>query len=674
VEVQLSEISKRTGVGTLGSASEPSESLPSELAHATAQSGSPPVKLNDSTPVFFSDSTEGADALDTVAIVQPLAQLCVTAQVQTPFLAAILGAPGAGKSFALKKLVVAIEALSDSAGCLARVVVAKVDAGDGAEAPIALASAAYAALDCEPHGVDYSALLDDLAHASGDPLRAAKAASDRHDEIVRKLEAERLHRDEAEARVARLSDALLFETPGSRVDVFARARRGAIDSRLRRFDLAGSDSAASYRELVRDLAILGPAGRAGVAMRSVWAYSSQRRLLLWATVAIVLGIAIDTVPGQDVANAIQAPLAQGGFLSGRTTNFASWLSSHGSWLASASKILFLLGALALAVALWRAIGFFSLLLHGTRLLHLDVRDRRRDLESRLARLGQRIADLSAEAETAAHRAEAAARRAGGKSVTRAPGPEFLDTRHIPTAEANAFLTALAGRVSGGSAVGAPNRFVFVIDNLDRLPANAAIAWIESAQSLIGAGLVGVMALDPQRLIDALGGRSEARRRFERWLQIVVSLPRRADPDGGRLMARLLDRGEQAPPAHLPELGAALVEPLSATEAALLTSLAPLAAHSPRGVKRFLNAYRLARCAKPPRAVTALMQAVAFADDNVQAAMRDRLRIASAELGDFDGPESLVEAVKHARAVNKGAITIADARAAEAVANRYVVLL
>ena len=81
-----------------------------------------------------------------------------------------------------------------------------MDASDGAEAPVAIASAAYSALDREPGGVDYSALLDESAHAGGDPLRAAKAASDRHDDIVRKLEAERTQRDEVEARAARLAD------------------------------------------------------------------------------------------------------------------------------------------------------------------------------------------------------------------------------------------------------------------------------------------------------------------------------------------------------------------------------------------------------------------------------------------------------------------------------------
>ena len=666
----MSEISEKVKVRLLGGdAAEPSTSPPlPKPAQDSADSAPHTLAQKSAAPVFLSDSADGADVLDAVAIVQPLAQLCVTGQVQTPFLAAIAGPSGAGKTFALKRLTQAIEASAGSAGALARVVVARVDASDGAEAPIALASAAYAALDCEPGGVDYSALLDESAHAGGDPLRAAKAASDRHDDIVRKLEAERTQRDEVEARAARLADALLFETPGSRVDVFARARRGAIDARLRRFDLAGSDAAASYRDLVRDAAGMGPSGRAGVALRSIWAYGGQRRLLFWAIVCFVLGVAVSFLPGDAALTAIRGGATQ-------LAPFADWIAAHADWFENAAKILYLLGALALALNLWRAISFSSLLLRGAQLLTLDVRDRRRDLENRVARLNQRVAALSTEAEAAAKRADAAARRAGGKAASRAPGPDFLDARHVPAAAARAFLAALAERISKGPTAGAPDRLVFVIDNLDALPAGAAIAWIETAQSVIGAGSIGVMAVDPARLVDPLGGPREARRRFDKWLQVVVNLPRRADLDGERLVARLLSTDGQATPApFVKELGTTLVEPLSATETALLTALAPLAAHSPRGAKRFLNAYRLARCSAAPRPVVALMQAVAFADDDARAAMHDRLVGSVDELGDFDAPEALAKAVKSARAANKGAISIADARAAEAIARRYALSL
>ena len=65
-----------------------------------------------------------------------------------------------------------------------------------------------------------------------------------------------------------------------------------------------------------------------------------------------------------------------------------------------------------------------------------------------------------------------------------------------------------------------------------------------------------------------------------------------------------------------------------------------------------------------------MQAVAFAGDDAQAAMLERLANASGELSEISGPSALVEAVKAARAANNGPISIADARDAAETALRY----
>jgi hypothetical protein len=664
----LSEISERTRIRLLGGglkeklqAAQPPEPAPRPAPLAEGA----PLASTSAAPIFLSDSADGADLLEAARLVQPLAQLCVTPQVQTPFLAAVVGPGGAGKTFALNRLAQVIETLGVSAGALPQVVVARVDAADGVDAPVAIASAAYAALDREPGGTDYSALLDESAHAGGDPLRAAKAASDRHDEIARKLEAERLKRDEVEARGARLADALLYETPGSRVDVFARARRGAIDSRLRRFELAGSDAGVSYRDLVRDMTSMGAGGRAGVALRSVWAYRGQRRLLSWAIVAFVLGFVINMLRRETTVAAIRG-------LAPQLESVADWISIHGDWIGRLAAALWILGALLLALNLFRAVSFSGLVLRGTRLLSHDLRERRRDLETRLGRLNQRVAALSADAEAGAKVAEAAARRAGGKAQARAPGPDFLEANQGPAAAARAFLAALGERVGRGAE--APDRLVFVIDNLDALTPDAAINWIDAAHGVIGAGSVGILALDPARLVDPLGGPGEARRRFDKWLQVVVNLPGRVGLDGERLVARLLSSDGQAAPTPVDaKIATAFVESLSSSETALLTALAPLAAHSPRDAKRFLNAYRLARCSNGPRPVIALMQAIAFADDEVQTAMRSRLA-GSGEIGEFEGPDSLVNAMKSARAANNAAISTADARAAAEVARRYALSL
>jgi hypothetical protein len=185
--------------------------------------------------------------------------------------------------------------------------------------------------------------------------------------------------------------------------------------------------------------------------------------------------------------------------------------------------------------------------------------------------------------------------------------------------------------------------------------------------------VGLLAFDPTRLAGALGGPHKARRRLGKWLQVALNLPARHGDDGERVVAQLLSTAAQTAPTLDSKVAAQLVEPLSREETALLSALAPLAAHSPRDAKHFLNAYRLARCSNLPRPVMALMQAVAFADDDSQAAMRGRLANESGDLTEVSGPAGLVSAVKAARAANNGAISIAEARAAAEIARRYAPL-
>ena len=617
-------------------------------------------------PIFLANSVEGADLLNLGPVVQPLAHLCVTPQVQTPFLAALAGPSGAGKTFALARLKQAIDGLSGATAgpALGRVATVHVDAAGGTEASIALASAAYAALDREPGGVDYSALLDDLGHAGGDPHRAATAAADRHEDVLRKLEAERVQRDDVEARRARLADSLLFDTPGSRIDAFIRGRRGTIEARLRRFGLAGADADASYRHLVRDMSTLGAGARAAIILRSIWGYGSQARLLLWAIVAFVLAFGLRLI-----ANGSATPVLER--QAEATKPVADWIGDHSGWFDRASEILLLLGALALLINLWRALSFSSLLLRGARLLSNEVRERARDLNSRIGRLNQRVMTLTTEAEAAAKRAEAATSRAGHRATARAPGPEFLDMGRRPETVARAFLAALAGRIAQPSALGpAPERLVFLVDNLDALPPAEAVEWIDAAQGALGEGSVAVLAFDPRRLIDTLAGERGARRRLDRWLQLTVNLPARSGGEGEALIGRLLSAPPPAPAAPDGKLAAALVEPLSSVEKTLLAALAPLAAQSPRGAKHFINAYRLARCSTAPRPAVALMQAVAFADDESRAAMRARLASVSGDATEVSGPLALVNAAKAARAAAGGPIPVEDANAAAEVAARY----
>ena len=606
-------------------------------------------------------------------IVQPLAQLCLSPQVQTPFLAAIFGPSGAGKTFALRRLMQTIEQLNASparaGGALARPVLARVDASSGVEAPVAIASAAYAALDREPGGVDYSGLLDEIGHAGGDPHRAARAASDRHDEAGQEARGRALA-----ARRARGQAGAACGHAGVRHPRLAPRRvrpraprndRGAIAPvrprrSRRRLELPPSGARHVDPRRGRPRRDRGP--------RAIWAYGSQARLILWGIVAFALGFALRLLHGETALAAI-----------GRASDWlkpvADWIGAHGEWFARASDILYLLGALAIALNLWRALGFSNLLLRGARLLTSEVRERRSDLDARAARLSQRVVALTAEADSAAKGADAAIRRVGGKTSMRAPGPEFLELGHDHSASAREFLSALSGRIGRSAAAGpTPDRLIVVVDNLDALPPAAAIAWIDAAQSVIGPGAIGLLAFDPARLAAALGGLREARRRLGKWLQATINLPARGDADGGRVIARLLSAAGEPAPAPDPAMAAALMEPLSGAEAALLAALAPLAAHSPRDAKRFLNAYRLARCSAAPRPVVALMQAAAFADDDAQTAMRDRLASGPGDLSDIAGPPALVEAIRAARAALNGPISIEDARAAAEIADRYALPL
>ena len=188
-------------------------------------------------PVLFSDKSDSSDLLGVAEAVRPLAELCLAPEAQTPFLAGIVGPSGAGKSFALRRLVGAIDALANAAAktpggpFLSRIVIASVDAaGVSADPASALAAAAFVALERDRAGVSYPALADEAAHATTDPRRAALAAADRLDEIVRRLETERVAREEVEAKRARLAELLLYETPGSRVN-FSSAPDGPLSMR-----------------------------------------------------------------------------------------------------------------------------------------------------------------------------------------------------------------------------------------------------------------------------------------------------------------------------------------------------------------------------------------------------------------------------------------------------------
>ena len=634
----------------------------------------PPSPAPRGEPLVYADGPDSADLMEAAEATRPLAEIALAADAQTPFLLGFLGPSGSGASFALRRWVETVEALASAAGptaaspFLSKVVVASIDAaGVSGDPACAIASAAFAALERVRDGVNYSALADEAANASADPLRAAAAAAERHDELIARLESERTARDEVEAKRARLTDALLYETPGSRVDAFIRARRGAIEARLRRFGLAEGDATANFRHLVRDFDGVGPAARAGVALRAIWGYRGQLGWLIAAAIAFALAFAVDKARGPQAGDGLRG-------LASFLAPVADWLAAHQSWLIDLGKGLNAIGALALLVVLWRAFAFAGLLYRAQRLLGHDARERRRDLEASAARLSQRVAALDAQAEAAARHAEAAAKRAGGaKRSERAPGPSFANGPEAPRHAARSFFVELGRLMSGSGASGlaAPQRIVFAFDNLDALAPADAACFLETAHALLGPGCVGAAAFDPAAL-SRLDAPETARRRLEKLFPIVFNVATLAPADGGRFAVRLIGSNAVAKPLRLVDAAAsAITRALTPAETSLLAALAPLAGQTPRAIKRFVNACRVARASAAPRPAVALMLATRLGGDRAAlAAMRQALEGFAHDLPDPAGPPTLVAATQAARAANDGAITLDDARAAWEAARRY----
>ncbi len=668
--------------------------------------------------MFVADRRDGPDFMEVGESLQPLAELFAHRDTQTPLMIGIVGPSGSGKSFALERLVASVDGLAKAARRLdggpfvSGIVTVPIDAaGISGDPASAIAAAAFTALGRDNGGVNYAALADEAAHASADPYQAANKALERFDDVRRRLDAERQARDDVEARRARLSENLLYDAAGSRVDGYARGRRAQIEARLRRFDMVSGDAITNYKDLVRDLAGVGVGSRLGVILSAIWAYRSQRRLLLLAVVlfALAFGIAQShTSAALDWLHKIGSPFAQA----------ADWIGDHGDLIGNAAAGLVILGALALALNVLRALLFTAMLFRGVRLLNYDVRERQRDLDAALARVNRRIAALTTETEAAARHAEAAEKRASARGQTnspRAPEPPFVAPSVAGPAAARAFLVALGKLMASGnegapaiasgapalsarailgpqslqslgpppapvsgSGLAKPERLFLAFDNLDALPPAEALALVETARALLGHGFVAAVACDPAHLAPATGGAAaQLRGKLDKLFQLTLNARLAAAASGARLISRLTGADPARPPEPIVDSGqSALSEPLSGAETALLAALAPLAASTPRGVKRFLNAYRVARAGSSARRpAIALMLAVGQSANEDAAAAMDRLLLRQDRLlSDPDGPPALVAAVRAARAASGDGLTIADALAAREVAQRYQLLV
>jgi hypothetical protein len=593
------------------------------------------------TATLLADRREGADLWGVGEAMRPLADLMLSPDAETPFALGLVGGAGAGKSFALGRLIEAVEARArlGAPGLISKAVVARVEAGSGDPAG-AVAAAVYDAL-----ARDYPGLADEAADATADPRRAAAAAAERHDEIVGRLEQERRARDETQARRARLSDSLLHETPGSRIDAFIRAGRSAIETRLRRFGFDG-DADANFRSLVGDLASQRARSRPGLFLRAIWAYRGQIRLILLAILAFALAF---------VLGWLRQPAAQSWLLSLSESLAPSldWMKAHDDGLAYAGDALVAAGVAMLIVNVWRAASFTSLLFRGLRMLNLDLRERRRELDASAARLERRVATLEIEAAAAAERAEALARKAGGERPPGRPqGPDFVGPADAPERAARAFLDDV-GRAMAASATPAPQRILIAIDGLEALPAPAARRFLETATRLAGRGFAVIACFDLLRL-------GEARESAERWFDVVCDVSADAAP------SRWLEAG--AAPAEPPAPRfAGLSGPLDEAEVGLLKAASALIGPRPRALKRFYNAYRLARLSDAPRGAVALSLAALMAPaPDAAAALRFALS-GEGELTAPSGPAALRAAFE---ALRLEGMSKEAARRAFAAARRF----
>ncbi len=654
----------------------------------------PPRVLNGSqepmvrkAKIFAADLPQGEDALGLGPSLQPLAELAVHRDTEAPLTIGLLGRPGSGKSFALGKLLAAIEALSaasanrDSAAFLSPILTVKIDAlGFSDEPVVSLAAALY-----EKLAGAFPELAREAAHAVRDPQVVAREAAEQLDIGRRRLDTERQNLAELESRRARLTETILFEQAGSQVDSYARANRAKIESRLEGFGITG-DAIQNYKSMLRDIAELGgTSARIGAALRAFWAFKGQTRLLVTAAILVLIGL------GCDAAIAHQAEWLA--WLRGANQAFlptAAWLEAHVGWLGIVEQIALAGAALAVVINLWRGVRFLRPLFRGVGLLQAEVVHRRRDLDGLYAHQMRRVDALAADVELTGRRAAEADRHAASAGAARLDQhaePSPFDSMTLKT-QAERFFAALAAAVQRGwrgidrvSATPLPRRIIIGLDNVDCLRPPEAYDLLDAAsRGFAHSSFITVMAADPQRL--AALAQSETAPSdgvaLEKWVQIPVRVGSQlGDKDYASLVAQALGRFEAASADIAVETTKSRPEPLdwsvSAEELSLLTALAPLAGPSPRAVKRFINLYRIARAQAPEdKPVLAFMLALDQGGSADEITAVQKVLATSEPEAAFElqaGSPRLDAAFAAARAA-QGSMTVAAARRAASVASTY----
>ncbi|MCC2097587.1 MAG: hypothetical protein KDJ29_11890 [Hyphomicrobiales bacterium] len=579
----------------------------------TAVSSAPPVELDppavpQKPPVFSGDAGVQDDALGFAAPVRRIAELASHAGTQTPLSIGIFGAAGTGKSFALTQLLNDITAFGRAASDAAstpfvkRIATARVDAATAGDPDTALANALHDALNASAPGqASYAEWAEAVTLRSGDPRQMVREESDRLTDLRRQQDSEKQALEEIQSRRARLTESVLYDSAGTRIDSYARSNRASIESRLAGFGFANSDPIATFKDLVRDYAENGGMfRRMRVFFHALWAFNGQMKLLVLA----ILFAALGWLFGQFET----PPLWLSNFLARIQDNFSSFAGAIKS-IKDNSSLLAMAGWFAAAGAILltivRAVRFLSPIKRGATLLNADMETRRRDLDNLIAAQSERVEELGKEAASQANRLSDAQLRADAArtapgAVTRSP---FAPGGDEAQGRARGFFAAVAASLASGSDASAPQRIVVAIDNLDSLPPAQAAAFVQKAKALLAnTGLVTAIAVDPQHLKTGLeqtgqiGNGSAAP--LADAIARLVQVPFRTDAQDvsgfGNLVQSLLGKAPKKANRAPGGSQSVLDEPMRPGEPELLTALSDLAGSTPRQVKRFINIYRMLR--------------------------------------------------------------------------------
>ena len=554
----------------------------------------PPAKIRT---IFGGDHAAGVDALGIDGTIDHLAELAAHKGTAAPLCIGLLGAAGTGKSFALGRLTARIRDLASRAASaqgpfLSRIHVQGIDAASLAGDPATdLAASLHAGL-AQP----YPDLAREIGHAARDPHVVLHETNAKLDEARHQLDSERRALDDAGSRRARLVETVLYEAAGSQVDAYARANRAGIETRLVSFGILG-EPVRNYKDFVQFVA--GSGGRAGLALRSLWGFKGQTKLIVTAIVFVAIGVGIGiAIDDQDRWLAALRSGPQAGVA------VANWMEAHPDLFALLRKIAFALAGVAILANLYRAFGFLQPIFKGARLLTADLETRRRDLDGLYAHQTKRVDALDSDVERLT-RASADAERRLGTNAASEPSP-FAET--ATPSQARNFFDVLARLMADGGTIKAPQRIVVALDHLDALPPERARTILDTLHRLSGRGLLTIVAADPSRL--AAGDRDQ----LERWIQVPVKLDGALQTQTHDYAAMVRQALGHAVPAEtattIDPSRSVLDQPVDEAEAGVLTAMSGLAGRSPRAVKRFVNLYTLARLGGERHGALALMLALA----------------------------------------------------------------